>query len=151
MSQYLTPDGLEKLKKELDNLKNVKRKELAKRLEEAISFGDLSENAAYHEAKEYQGFLEGRISELESIIQSAVVVSGNRNKDQVQVGSIVEVKCDSVKQDFQIVGPEEASPFEGKISYESPIGKALLNRRSGETIEISTPQGKIQYKILKIK
>ncbi len=151
MTKYLTQEGLEKLKKELDYLKNIKRKELAKRLEEAISFGDLSENAAYHEAKESQGFLEGRILELENIIKNSEVISTNKNHDEVRVGSVVEVKFEGKKEKFQIIGPEESSPLEGKISHSSPLGKALLNRKEGEKIEINTPSGKKEYKILKIQ
>ena len=150
MVKYLTPEGLQQLKKELEQLKTTERKALAKRLEEAISFGDLSENAAYHEAKEAQGFLEGRIAEIEETVLSAVVVSKNK-KDSVQVGSFVEVKSKFGKQKFQIVGEEESNPMQGKISYKSPIGKSLLGHKKGEEFPIDTPQGKVEYKILKIE
>lgn len=151
MKKYLTREGLEKLKKELEYLKTIKRKEIAKALEKAISFGDLTENAAYQEAKEAQAFLEGRILELEDIIEKAVIISNQKKKDIVQIGSIVTVKSDGEKEKFQIVGPEEAKPLEGKISYQSPLGKSLLNKKSGEEVEVITPQGKIKYKILKIE
>jgi transcription elongation factor GreA len=151
MEKYLTPEGLEKLKKELEYLKNTKRKEIAKTLERSISFGDLTENAAYQEAKEAQAFLEGRILELENIIRSATIISNNKKKDLVQVGSVVEVKSDGEKWKFKIVGSEEAKPLEGKISYNSPLGKALLNRKKGEKLEVTTPEGKKEYKILKIE
>ena len=151
MQKYLTPEGLEKFKKELDELKDVKRKEIARRLKEAISFGDLSENAAYHEAKEAQGFLEGRILELEEIIRNAVVISGQKKKELVQIGSLVTLKIDGKKEKFQIIAPEESNPFQGKISYQSPLGKAILNRKNSEKFEVSTPEGKKEYKILKIE
>jgi len=151
VQKYLTPEGLEKFKKELDELKDVKRKEIARRLKEAISFGDLSENAAYHEAKEAQGFLEGRILELEEIIRNAVVISGQKKKELVQIGSLVTLKIDGKKEKFQIIAPEESNPFQGKISYQSPLGKAILNRKNSEKFEVSTPEGKKEYKILKIE
>lgn len=152
MVKYLTREGLEQLKKELERLKTTERKALAKRLEEAISFGDLSENAAYHEAKDAQGFLEGRIAELEETVQNAVVVSDNkRKKDTVQVGCQVEVNSKFGKQKFQIVGEEESNPMQGKISYKSPIGKALLGHKKGDQFLIDTPQGKVEYKVLKIE
>lgn len=150
MAKYLTAEGLEQLKKELDELKNKERKSLAKRLEEAISFGDLSENAAYHEAKEAQGFLEGRIAELEATLQNAVVTPCKK-RDIVQVGCHTEVNSKFGKQKFQIVGEEEANPMQGKISYKSPIGKALLGHKKGDQFLIETPQGKVEYKILKIE
>jgi len=150
MTKYLTPDGLDQLKKELEQLKTTERKSLAKRLEEAISFGDLSENAAYSEAKDAQGFLERRIAEIEDIIQSAVVVSKNK-KDSVQVASTVETDSKFGKQKFQIVGQEESNPMEGKISYRSPIGKALMGHRKGDIFLVETPQGKVEYKITKIE
>jgi len=152
MIKYLTKEGLENLKKELEQLKTTERKALAKRLEEAISFGDLSENAAYHEAKEAQGFLEGRICELEGVIQNAIIVSHNKHKkDAVQVGCLVEVNSKFGKQKFYIVGQEESNPIQGKISYQSPIGKALIGHKKGEKFLIDTPQGKVEYKILKIE
>lgn len=150
MVKYLTLEGFKQLKKELEQLKTTERKVLAKKLEEAISFGDLSENAAYHEAKEAQGFLEGRIAELESTIQNAIVAPC-RKKDVVQVGCYVEINSKFGKQKFQIVGEEESNPIQGKISYKSPIGKALLDHKKGEVILIETPQGKMEYKILKIE
>ncbi|PIP25195.1 MAG: transcription elongation factor GreA [Candidatus Nealsonbacteria bacterium CG23_combo_of_CG06-09_8_20_14_all_36_12] len=151
MEKYLTQEGLGKLKKELEYLKTTKRKEIAERLERAISFGDLTENAAYQEAKEAQAFLEGRILELEDIIRNAVLISNQKKKEFVQIGSIVEVKSQGKKEKFQIVGSEEARPLEGKISYNSPLGKALLNRKKGEKFQVQTPETKREYKILKIE
>lgn len=151
MEKYFTPEGLEKLKKELEYLKNVKRKELAQILEQCIAFGDLSENAGYHEAKEVQGFLEGRILELEELIRDAVIVSQEKHTGWVQIGSTILVKSGSDEEKFKIVGAEEANPLEGKISIDSPLGKAILNQPKGTVVEVNTPQGKVQYKILKIK
>jgi len=150
MTKYITKEGLEKLKEELNYLKTVKRKEIAEKLKHAISFGDLSENAAYHEAKESQAFLEGQILELQEAIHNSVVISGAKNKDVVDIGSTVEIEKDNEKLRFQIVGAHESNPSEGKISNESPLGKALLNRKRGEIIEVETPTGKIKYKIRKI-
>jgi len=152
MPKYLTPEGLEKLKKELDYLKRVKRKEIAQKLKHAISFGDLSENAAYREAKEAQAFLEGKILELEDIIRSANVFKSKKN-GQVEIGSRVLIKSNHDKQilKFKIVGAPETDPLEGKISYESPLGKALFGKHKGAIIKVKTPEGKIQYQILEIK
>jgi len=152
MKKYLTPEGLEKLKKELNYLKESKRKEIAERLKHTVSFGDLSENAAYQEAKEAQAFLEGRILELEEIIRSAKV-SKNKKNGQVEVGSQVLIRSNYDKQmlKFKIVGAPEANPLEGKISYESPLGKALFGKHKGAVIKVKTPEGKIQYQILEIE
>lgn len=152
MEKYLTPEGLEKLKTELTYLKDTKRKEISERLEKCISFGDLSENAEYHETKEAQAFLEGRILELEDMVKNAVVVAADEKmRGYAQVGSTVLVKAGVQEEEFKIVGAEEANPLEGKISSESPLGKAVLNQPKGAIIQVSTPQGRLQYKILKIK
>jgi len=151
MPEYLSEKGLEKIKKDLDYLKNVKRKEIAKRLEIAISSGDLTENSEYLEAKEDQGILEGRIIELENIIRNAVVVSlKEKHNGWVQIGSTILVSSIHKKERFTIVGAEEANPMEGKISIKSPLGKATLNKPKGATIKVLTPRGEIKYKILKI-
>ncbi len=151
MTKYITKEGLEKLKEELNCLKTVKRKEIAEKLKHAISFGDLSENAAYHEAKESQAFLEGQILDLQEVIHNSVVISGTKNKDVVDIGSTVEIEKDNEKLKFQIVGAHESNPSEGKISNESPLGKALLSRKRGEVVEVEAPTGKIKYKIRKIE
>jgi transcription elongation factor GreA len=150
MTKYLTLEGLEKLKKELDYLKKFKRKEIAERLKETASFGDLSENAAYQETKEAQAFLEGKILELEEITRRAKVIKKKKETSKVEIGSMVSVGFNNQEQRFQIVGTEEVNPRKGKISYQSPIGKALLNKPVGAIIKIKTPAGKVQYKILKI-
>jgi len=151
MEKYLTPEGLEKLKKELDYLRIVKRKEIAVRLEKCIAYGDLAENSEYHETKEAQGFLEGRILELEDLVSNAVVVHSEKQHSLAQIGSTILVKTGSEKERFKIVGAEEANPLTGKISVDSPLGKAMLNQMKGIVVQVETPQGKIQYKILKIE
>lgn len=150
MEKYLTPEGCEKLKKELAYLKTAKRKEIAERLEKAIAYGDLAENSEYHETKEAQGFLEGRILELEDLLNNAIVIE-EKQKDMVHVGSTILVKSGSSEEKFKLVGVKEENPLEGKISVNSPLGKAILNKIKGAIIEVPTPEGKIQYKILKIE
>ncbi len=149
MTEYLTPAGLEKLKKELDYLKNVKRKEIAEKLNYTASFGDLSENAAYDEAKDAQGFLEGRIAELVEIISAAKLIE-KKKTNEVQVGSAVLLSSAGQKEKFQIVGPEEADIINGKISYQSPLGQGILGRTKGSKVIIQTPESKIEYKIVEI-
>lgn len=151
MEKYITAEGLEKLKKELNYLKETKRKEIADRLEKCISFGDLTENSEYHETKEAQGFLEGRILELEDLVKNAVIVPEEAKNKFAQVGSTVLVKAGEAMQEFKIVGAEEANPPEGKISVDSPLGKALINQPKGVMVEINAPGGKIHYKIVKIE
>jgi transcription elongation factor GreA len=151
MANDITPEGLEKLKKELDYLVNIERKKIAKLLAKAISFGDLSENAAYSDAKEQQAFLEKRIKELETMIKEANVVKKDTNSCKVQVGSTVFLDSDKGEDKYIIVGASEASPFENKISYKSPLGQALLNKKEGDIIEIQTPKGKVKYTIKKIE
>ena len=148
--QYISQEGLEQLKSELLELKQ-KRHEIAKRLEEAKALGDLSENAEYQDAKEQQAFNEGKVAELEQMIRDAVVINKTEKKDIVRIGSIVNVKCNGEKLSFHIVGSEEADPAAGKISNESPLGKAFLGRKAGETVEAETPRGKIKYTIKSIE
>src|SRR3989344_331812 len=151
MNEYLTREGLEKLKKELAYLKGDKRKEIAERLEKSLAFGDLTENAEYHETKEEQAFIEGRILELEDLVRNAVIVPAEKDKMYAQVGSTVLVSSGAKKEEFKIVGAEEASPLEGKISIKSPLGQAFFNQPKGAVIEVKTPKGIAQYKILKIE
>ena len=149
MEKYLTQEGLKKLKKELDYLKRVKRKEISEKLNHSISFGDLSENAAYDEAKEAQGFLEGKIAELNDVISHAKIISKKQTKN-ITIGSTVLVSLDHEKEKYEIVGPEESDTFNGKISYQSPLGKMLLNKTVGEKAIVETPSGKIEYKIVEV-
>jgi transcription elongation factor GreA len=148
---YLSPEGIEAIKKELQELKTKKRQEIAKRLQEAKDLGDLSENAEYFEAKEAQSLNETRIAELEELLKTAVVIETPSEEDMVRIGSTVEVKSGNNTEIFTIVGSAEARPQEGKISNESPLGRAFLNKKVGDEIEVKTPGGNVIYKILKIE
>lgn len=151
MPEYISAEGLEKLKEELHTLKTTRRQDIAARLEHAKSLGDLSENAEYQETKEEQELLERQIIELDGMIRNAVVIKSERPLDVVTVGSTVVVDSGRGSETYKIVGSEEAKPVEGKISNESPLGKAFLNHRIGNTVEVKTPSGVIEYKILEIK
>lgn len=153
----VTKEGLKKLKDEYEHLKNVRRKEVAQRLKEAISYGDLSENSEYEEAKNEQAFIEGRIIELDRKIKSARIITekeGKKSGKEVNIGSSVTVKNltsgDDEEETYTIVGATEADPFEFKISNESPIGKALLSKTKGETAQVQTPSGTIEFEVLKV-
>lgn len=152
----VTKEGLKKLKEELDTLKDVRRKEIAERLKEAISYGDLSENSEYQEAKNDQAFVEGRILELEQMIKNAQIISEKKTEAKtkdVQIGTSVTVLDKNNGTDpvvYTIVGSTEADPSDHKISNESPVGKALLGKKKGDVIEVQTPGGKIRYEVLKV-
>lgn len=148
--EYITPEGLKKIKKDLEELKTVKRREIAKRIEEAKALGDLSENSEYIEAKEAQSFNEQKIIELEEFIRNAVIISKTSKKNIVDIGSTVEFKFDGKKEELTIVGSEEADPIQGKISNESPLGKAFLGHKVGDEVEVVAPSGKKKYKIVSI-
>lgn len=151
MKRHISAEALAKIKKELNSLKTVKRREIAERLKEAISFGDLKENAAYHEAKDDQAFLEGRIIELEVIIRGSVVGHLERS-GKVGPGSLVTVRSEEGEEEFEIVSVVESDPLKGKISEDSPIGKALFGKSEGDSCKVETPSGEIiKYEILKIK
>jgi transcription elongation factor GreA len=148
---YLTLEGEKKLRAELAELTGPRREELSQRLRSAIQMGDLSENADYHKAKEDQAFLEGRIQEIEAVLRMAVIVE-KASTDVVTVGNKVTVQEESFDPEvFHMVGAKEADPRNGKISNESPIGRALMNHKAGDIIEAETPSGKIKFKILKIE
>ena len=148
--QYLTPEGEARLKAELADLTGPRREELAQRLRSAIQMGDLSENADYHKAKEDQAFLEGRIQELEAILRSAVIIE-KKLSGIVEVGAHITIQEEGFDPEtFYMVGAKEADPRNGRISNESPIGKAILNRKVGETVKVETPGGTYNVKILKI-
>ena len=148
---YLTPEGETRLKAELEELTGPRRQELAQRLRAAIQMGDLSENADYHKAKEDQGFLEGRIQEIEAVLRTAVIIE-KKQSDVVTVGSHVTVQeADFDPETYYLVGAKEADPPNGKISNESPIGKALMDHKVGDVVEAETPGGKIKFKILKLE
>jgi len=152
----VTEEGLKKLKAELKEFEEVRRKEVAGRLKEAISFGDLSENSEYEEAKNEQAFVEGRIVELEAMIANAKIIKDDKKgkKDTVQIGSTVTVQNVTENDDpetYTIVGSTEADPVEHKISNESPIGSALLGKEKGEVVKVKVPAGIFEIKIVKIK
>lgn len=149
---YLTIEGEAKLRAELEELKGPKREELSKRLRSAIQMGDLSENADYHKAKEDQGFLEGRIQEIEYVLRNVVIIEKNVNRDFVSVGNHVTIQeGDFPSETYHVVGAKEADPPHGRISNESPIGRALMDHKVGDVVEADTPGGKIKLKILKIE
>jgi transcription elongation factor GreA len=148
---YLTPEGAEKLSAELKELTGPRREELSQRLRSAIQMGDLSENADYHKAKEDQAFLEGRIQEIEAVLRTAVIVEKTKS-DFVTVGATVTVQEENFSPEtYYLVGAKEADPRNGKISNESPIGRALMEHKVGDVVEAETPGGKIKFKILKIE
>ena len=149
---YLTAEGLSRLRIELAQLKGERRDELAARLRSAIQMGDLSENADYHKAKEDQAFLEGRIQELEYLVGNAVVIPEGRTSGIVAVGSRVTLREEDFPEEtYHLVGPAEADPRRGKISHDSPIGRALLGQKAGDTVETDTPAGRAKFKILKVE
>ncbi len=152
---YVTAEGRAKIKEELDYLKNVKRVEISEKLQKAIAEGDLSENADYHDTKEQQSFTEGRIRDLEDSLRRAKLIEENQGPgNQVRVGHtviIAEVGFEDEEEEYRIVGVHEADPSNGLISNESPIGRALLGAKKGQTVSAETPRGPIQFKILGIK
>ncbi|MDP3995801.1 MAG: transcription elongation factor GreA [bacterium] len=157
MPEYLTKEGLDNLKKELENLEKTGRKEAAEKLKQAVSFGDISENAAYDAAREAHSLLESRISELKGILASAKLIdlsAGRQGKNrvkEVRIGSTVLICCNDKKDEYCIVGPGEADVFKGKISYESPLGKLLLGRKKKEKVIMKIPDGNMEYQIMEIK
>jgi len=152
-NNFLTKEGYQKLQDELDYLRTAKRQEVANRLHEAMEGGELIENAEYEAAKNEQAFVEGRIQELDLLLATAKIIEDNGKKkgDVVHLGSKVTIKEGNFEAEtFSIVGAAEANPREGKISNESPIGKAILNRKVGETVKVETPGGTYNVKILKV-
>lgn len=148
----VTREGLEKMQKELDELRSTKRAEIAQRLKAAIAMGDLSENSEYDEAKNAQAFLEGRILQLEQQIRTAQVIE-KVAKDRVDVGStvLIEDMEEHLQEKVTIVGSTESNPFEGRISNESPVGRALMGAKAGDTVEAETPNGVLKYKVISIE
>lgn len=152
--EILTQEGYNKIEEEVEYLKTVKRKEVAERIKVAISFGDLSENAEYDEAKNEQAKLEEQILKLDEKLRKAVIIDESQiDLDIVMVGSIVKLYDFDFDEEieYSIVGSAEADPFEGKISNESPVGKALLGARVGETVEVQVPDGVSKFKVLEIR
>lgn len=151
MEHYLTPERLEELKKELEELKTTRRAEVAERLKRAKELGDLSENAEYMEAREEQVQVETRIVEVEDMIKNASVIKHTGGGGKAQIGSTVEVEKNGQKMILMIVGPNEADPTAGKISNESPLGKAFLGTKAGDTAKAKTPGGETIYKVISVK
>lgn len=149
----LTEEGLKKLQDELEQLKTTGRKEVADRLAEAISYGDLSENSEYDEAKNQQAFVEGRILELEEQIKNAEIITEEKKKGVVQIGSTVKIKRvgGAEEREYTLVGSTEADPSMHKISNESPVGAAILGKKKGVTVDVVAPGGNFQYEILGVE
>ncbi len=150
----MTASGKQKLEEELDFLKSVKRKEVVERIKIARSHGDLSENSEYDSAKEDQGFLEGKIASIESMIRNSVIITADElNTDEVRLGKTVTFKelPDGDEETYTIVGSAEANPIEGLISNDSPIAKGLIGRSKGDQVKIITPGGEMSVTILEIK
>ena len=150
----LTAEGLVKLEEELNNLRTVRRQEVAERLKVAISYGDISENSEYDDAKSEQAFIEGRILELEQMINTATIIddTANKKKGVVSLGSVVVVKDMETGEEevYTIVGTTEADPFENRISNESPVGAAILGQKVNTVVQVNTPVGELAYKIVKV-
>jgi len=149
--QYFTPEGLEKLKNEYEHRISVLRGDIAKRLKEAKEEGDISENAGFDAAKEAQAVNEGRIEEIKDILDNAKVFKGSSGKSIVDIGSGVKVQSKNGTQDFVIVGAAESDPAKGFISNESPLGSSFLGKKKGDKVEVKTPRGVVEYKILEVK
>ncbi|OZB90228.1 transcription elongation factor GreA [Paenibacillus sp. XY044] len=150
----LTQDGLKKLEDELENLKSVKRREVAERIKVAIGYGDISENSEYEDAKNEQAFIEGRIITLEKLLRNARIINNDEiNTDVVGVGATVTVQDLEFgdTMEYTIVGTAESDPLNNKISNESPVGKAIIGKQKGTVVDVNVPAGVIQYKIIDIK
>ncbi len=150
---YLTADGAARLRAELAYLKGPARQELSARLRSAIQQGDLSENADYISAKEEQGFLEGRINELERVLSNVIIIDENvKHREVIDIGAHITIQeGDFPEETYYLVGPKEANPRDGRISHESPIGRALLGHHVGDVVVAETPGGSINLKIIKIE
>lgn len=153
-TSFLTREGYQKLQEELDFLRTRKREEIANRLHEAMEGGELIENAEYEAAKNEQAFVEGRIKELEVLLATARVIDEKpvAGSDAIQVGAtvVIQEEGSSEKEEYTIVGAAEANPLEGKVSNESPLGKALLNHREGEKVQVDAPAGAFFVKVIKV-
>ncbi len=149
---YLTRQGFIKLQDELDYLRTTKRHEVAERLHEAMEGGELIEDAEYEAAKNEQAFVEGRIQELEILLANARVIEEKGKMDVVQVAATVTIQEDGAEPEvYTIVGPAEASPREGRISHESPLGRALLNHRAGDVVNVDAPDGSFTIRVIKVE
>lgn len=150
---FLTPEGLDKLENELDEAKTIKRKEIAEKIKQALAFGDISENAEYDQAKNEQGQLEEKIAKLEDMLRNAKIIDEDEiTTDKVSVGSkvkVLDVEFDE-EVEYTIVGSAEANPYGGRISNESPVGKALLGGKKNDIVDVQVPDGIVQFKIIDI-
>lgn len=149
----LTEEGLKKLEEKLEHLKTVRRTEVSERIKQAISFGDISENSEYEDAKNEQAFIEGEIMTIENMLRNSKIIEEGQDTDTVVIGSTVVLKDIEFDEDLEyaIVGSAEADPMEGRISDESPVGKAVLGHRVGDIVEVSVPAGTLKYEVLEIK
>ena len=149
----LTRDGLEKLEQELEDLKTVKRKEVADRIKQAIGFGDLSENSEYEDAKNEQAFIEGRILTLEKMLRNVKVIEDDTTVEGVvSIGSVIKVRDIEMdeEEEYKLVGTIEADPMNNRISNESPVGRAIIGHKVGEIVDVEVPMGVIKYEILSV-
>ena len=151
---YLTKEGLEKLQQDVENMKTVRRKEVAERLKQAIGFGDLSENSEYDDAKNEQAFIEGEIQRMEEMLINVVVIEDGAKVDDgtITIGSKVVIRFvgDDEEEEYKIVGTVEADPMNNRISNESPVGKAIIGHKAGDIVDIEVPTGIVQYEIVKV-
>ena len=149
----LTEEGLRKLEEKLEHLKTVRRTEVAERLKVAISYGDISENSEYEDAKNEQAFIEGEIMTIENMLRNAKIIEEGQNTDTVVIGCTVVLKDIEFDEDLEyaIVGSAEADPMEGRISDESPVGKAVIGHRVGDIVDVIVPAGTLKYEVLEIK
>ena len=148
---YLSREGLDRLRAELDEMVTIRRVEVAQRIHDAKEHGDLTENAEYEDAKNEQAFVEGRIQSLETLIKNAIIIDAHHSTEHVQIGTTVVVESGDGREEFTIVGSAEAKPTEGRISNESPVGRALLGKKKGEKVVVRVPAGDFQYKIVGIR
>lgn len=151
VKQFITEEGLEKLKEELNYLKTEKRQEISRRIQAAKELGDLSENAEYSESKEQQALNEGKIAEMEETFKNAQTIDNNHDSNIVSIGSTVTIKNGEKKRTYTIVGSNEANPSEGKISNETPLAISFLGHKVDDKVKVETPKGKVEYKIIKIR
>ncbi|MCK4554324.1 transcription elongation factor GreA [Candidatus Parcubacteria bacterium] len=149
--QIISQEGYDKLKKELEHLTKTRRREIAKRIASAKELGDLSENAEYAEAKDEQAFNEGRVAEVTALLKNLTIVENGNNKGTVGMGSKVTVKINENERQYTIVSFNEADPSTGKISNESPLGMAFIDKKVGDIVRVETPGGEAEYKILNIE
>jgi len=147
---YVSAEGLKKIQAELEGLRTVERQRVAERIHAAMEFGDFTENSELEQAKNDQAFLEGRIMTLEQMVKKAQIIDEKTHHDKVEVGSHVMVEADGSREQYVIVGSAEAAPGEGRISNESPVGRALMGHRAGETVRLVVPAGAVEMKILAV-